>query len=238
MHDTATNLVTESSVLDLLSNPSLNARRLTVEPGKLIIQPEDPTTNLYFIESGQVRVYQISSDDSGRLLEILGPNDWFGVAALAHQPRQGTRAIAVAPSVIWEVPAQELLAVLPTKPHAAVDLIRQLSTKLQNALDEAGELVFDDCNSRLIKTLLRFSSSAAAFRHQDGVVLRITHEQLAQAVGVARETVSLALTQLRRQNIVRTGRNQLFFDPDALRNFAERDCNGQSHKTMEPAGHG
>ena len=44
-------------------------------------------------------------------------------------------------------------------------------------------------------------------------------QQLAQAVGVARETVSLALTQLRHQNLLRTGRNQLFFDPEALRRF-------------------
>jgi CRP/FNR family transcriptional regulator, cyclic AMP receptor protein len=180
-------------------------------------------------------VYQVSPDSSARLLEILGPNDWFGVAALAQNTRPGHKAVAVVPSVIWEVPAQELMAALPTRPLAAVDLVKQLADKLQNALDEAGELVFDDCNSRLIKTLIRFSSSAAAFPREDGVVLRITHEQLAQAVGVARETVSLALTHLRRQNLLRTGRNQLFFNPTALRQFAQR-CNGVERQPV--IGHG
>jgi CRP-like cAMP-binding protein len=37
------------------------------------------------------------------------------------------------------------------------------------------------------------------------VILWMTHEQLAQAVGAARETVSLALTQLRQANVLRTG---------------------------------
>src|SRR5205085_5820305 len=172
-------------------------------------------------ESGQVRVYQMGTDDYGRLLEILGPNDWFGVAALAQQPKQGTRAVAASASVVWEIPVQQFLALLPTKPLALLDLVKRLAAKFQNAVDEAGELVFDDCNSRLIKTLVRFSSSAAASPQDDGVVLRITHEQLAQAVGVARETISLALTQLRRQNVLRTGRNQLFFNPDVLRSFAK-----------------
>ena len=54
------------------------------------------------------------------------------------------------------------------------------------------------------------------------MVLRITHQQLAQAVGVARETVSLALTQLRQRNLLRTGRNQLFFNPDVLEKFSRR----------------
>src|SRR5205085_8741303 len=171
-------------------------------------------------ESGQVRVYQMGTDDYGRLLEILGPNDWFGVAALAQQPKQGTRAVAASASVVWEIPVQQFLALLPTKPLALLDLVKRLAAKFQNAVDEAGELVFDDCNSRLIKTLLRFSHTVAASPQDNGgVVLRITHEQLAQAVGVARETVSLALTQLRRQNLLRTGRNQLMFNPDALRNF-------------------
>ena len=90
------------------------------------------------------------------------------------------------------------------------------------AREDAACLVFDDCNQRLIKTLLQFSRTAAATPHPEGVVLRITHQQLAQAVGAARETVSLALTQLRQQNLLRTGRNQLFFNPEVLEKFSRR----------------
>ena len=87
-------------------------------------------------------------------------------------------------------------------------------------------LIFQDCNNRLIQTLIRFSHSAAATPAGDEVVLRITHHQLAQAVGVARETVSLALTQLRHRNLLRTGRNQLTFNPEALRQF-KNNCGKQ-----------
>jgi len=109
--------------------------------------------------------------------------------------------------------------VLSHRPEMALELNRQLAVKLQASRDDAARLVFEDCNARLIRTLLHFSSSAASQPREDGVVLRITHNQLAQAIGVARETVSLALTQLRQQNLLRTGRNQLFFNPDTLRNF-------------------
>ena len=98
--------------------------------------------------------------------------------------------------------------------------MKQLAHKMISARSDAAGLVFDDCQARLLKTLVRFSRSAAATPNADGVVLRITHQQLAQAVGVARETVSLALTQLRQQNLLRTGRNQLMFNPEHLRNAA------------------
>src|SRR5438046_2727053 len=99
----------------------------------------------------------------------------------------------------------------------ANELIKQLSTKLTAFREDASGLVFEDCNHRLIRTLVHLSESPAASPSGDGVVVHITHQQLAQKVGVARETISLALAQLRRRNLLRTGRNQLTFQPQALR---------------------
>jgi CRP-like cAMP-binding protein len=211
---------TDSSPLaELLMSPALAARRMTVAPGKVLYETATDARSLYFIHRGQVRTYRIDDQQNGRLLEILGPEDWCGEAALARQPQYGERAVVVVASIVTEVAADRLLPMLNQHPRAAVELMKQLANKLSAARADAAGLVFDDCHSRLLKTLVRFSHSAAAAPHPDGVVLRITHQQLAQAVGVARETVSLALTQLRQANVLRTGRNQLMFNPDNLRTF-------------------
>jgi CRP/FNR family transcriptional regulator len=213
---TATSLFNE-----LVANPSLGARRMSVAPGTVLYEPHAPADNIYFIHRGQIRTYHVGDEHYGRLIDILGPDAWFGEAALAKQTSYGEQAIAVAPSVVSEISAERFLGLLVQQPRAAVEIFRQLAGKLTAAREDAAGLVFDDCHSRLLKALVRFSHSAAASQHGDGVVLRITHEQLAQAIGVARETVSLALTQLRQQNLLRTGRNQLMFNPEALRNFTQ-----------------
>jgi CRP/FNR family transcriptional regulator, cyclic AMP receptor protein len=211
---------TENSLFtELLLNPSLAARRMNVAPGKVLYEPGTDAKALYFIHRGQIRTYKVDDAGNGRLLEILGPDDWCGEAALARHAQYGEQAIVVVPSVVTEVSIDRLMQLLSQQPKAAVELMKQLAHKLTSARADAAGLVFDDCHSRLLKTLVRFSRSAAATPHAEGVVLRITHQQLAQAVGVARETVSLALTQLRQQNLLRTGRNQLMFNPEALRNF-------------------
>jgi CRP/FNR family transcriptional regulator len=220
MHDTANfTAVAGPSIMDLLSNPALEARRQEVPAGTVLCEPTEASDKVYFVQQGQVRVYQVGPEGSGRLLEILGPGDYFGTPALAGMTTNGRRLVAVVSTVVWTVQADRLLWFLPTQPAASVEFIRHLAGKLQTACDDAADLVFDDCNRRLLKTLVRFSSSAAAETQDDSVVLRITHEQLAQAVGVARETVSLALTQLRQQNLLRTGRNQLVFNPNVLKTF-------------------
>ena len=202
---------------DWVRDPSLSARHLDIPANTPVYEPGSPARNLYFIHSGQVRVYQIGPNGAARLVEILGPGEWFGAASLSSLGSHFTRAIAVSRSGIAEVPVDRLLPLLAAQPDVASELIVQLAGKLQAAHDDAARLVFDDCEDRLIKTLLHFSHTAAASPHQGGeVVLRITHQALAQAVGAARETVSLTLTRLRQQNLLRTGRNRLFFNPQVL----------------------
>jgi CRP/FNR family cyclic AMP-dependent transcriptional regulator len=217
----------QASVAELLADADLTARRFDVPAGTLIYEPDTPAANLYLIHAGQVRVLLLTpgaKERAVRLLEILGPGDWFGAPALSGGSTYDTRALAVTSVTASEVPADRLLAALPRHPAVAATVIRSLADKLQTAYTAAATLVFDDTNRRLIKTLLDFSRSAAATPQPGpegagGVELRITHQQLAQAIGAARETVSLALTQLRQKNLLRTGRNRLSFDPGALEGF-------------------
>ena len=184
-------------------------------------EPQDAARNLYFIQSGQVRLFQIGPDQSARLLEILGPGNWFGAPALARADSYGTRAVTASKASLSEVPVSRVMEALPQKPEAAAELIAELAAKLHAAYDDAANLVFSDTEGRLLKTLLQFSRTAAASPQEGGgVVLRITHQQLAQAVGAARETVSLTLTQLRQRNLLRTGRNRLSFKPEVLEEFS------------------
>jgi CRP/FNR family cyclic AMP-dependent transcriptional regulator len=230
---------TASATAEIFQDPTLGARRANVTAGAVLFETEDAPANVYYIHRGQVRLYQPGPEGEQRLVEILGPDEWFGIAAFAKANRYGVRAVVVAPAVISEVRADQLMAMLRNKPEALFEINRQLAAKVQTSRDEAANLIFQDCNSRLIDTLVRFSRSAAATQQEDGVVLRITHHQLAQAVGVARETVSLALTQLRQRNLLRTGRNQLFFNPDSLRqtnggrNIAVKTGNGTNGHQVE-----
>ena len=66
-----------------------DARQLEVSAGQSVHEPATPAESVYFIHSGQVRIYQIGPDgESLRLIEILGADDWFGAAALAsHRAR-------------------------------------------------------------------------------------------------------------------------------------------------------
>src|SRR5947199_4383376 len=80
---------------ELLLHPSLGARRITVAAAKVLYDTNSEARYLYFVHHGQVRTYRVDEDANGRLLEILGPDDWCGEASLARQPQYGEQAVAV-----------------------------------------------------------------------------------------------------------------------------------------------
>jgi len=209
-------IIQPGAVMDELWRSGHPPRRLELLEGQVVHEPCDAAGAFYFIESGEIRLYDAGHNGAARLLEILGPNEWFGSEALASLPVYNERAVAVRCSVVWAVPAKDLRDAIEHHGELAWPLIQTVALRLQQAWSNGSLLAFDDCRLRLIKTLLRFSGTPAAHRDGAEVVLRMTHAQLAQAVGAARETISACLAELRQQNIIQTGRNQLKFNPEAL----------------------
>lgn len=205
---------------------AMPGRRIDLPENSLVAGPDDSRRFFYFIWHGEVRTY-LHRDGEQHLLEILGAGEWFSPVAFARDFGGRVTAVAQSSASVQRIEAGDLLESLRHNPDAALDLLGDLADRAAEARCAALDLIYEDCNQRLLKTLLRFSTSAAARQREDAVTLRITHDQLAQAVGAARETVSLALTHLRRKNLVQTGRNQLIFNPDALRRFAQHGAAAQ-----------
>jgi CRP-like cAMP-binding protein len=197
------------------------ATRVEQPADHILCEPKQPADAVYYLQSGQVRIHHSSGDSAERFSAILGRGAWIGMAALAGKRVYNMRARVFVNSLIWTIPAPALQDALTTTPDIAAFMVAQLARRLYESYEAAARLVFHDCDRRLVQTLLDFSNSAAAVRQDERIMLQITHNELAQAVGAARETVSLALMTLRRQRLVRTARNCVTFNPTALRRFAE-----------------
>ncbi len=202
----------------LFSDPRANAQLVRLNAGEIIFDGVAPLHDVMYVKRGEVRVYQHSADGAVRFGAIAGPGDWIGAAAVAGMPFNG-KATATVTSELLVMPVERFLQLLRGNPETAVAFLRLTAQRLVQAQDETNRLMFKDCNARLIDALLGLSNCPTAVRVGDDVTVRVTHQQLAQAVGAARETISLALTELRHQNLLKTGRSRLTFNPTLLSAF-------------------
>ncbi|MCS7033863.1 MAG: Crp/Fnr family transcriptional regulator [Phycisphaerae bacterium] len=185
--------------------------------GQTVLQAGQKPRSLAFVHQGRVMVYHVLDLRRRRLSRVMGPGEWNGVDALADAPFGGSELIAAENSVVSIIPAAVVLESIRRDQTSAVGLVQALARRATVAEHDAALATFADCRARLIRALQTFSGSAAAEPQDDGIRLHLTHSHLAEAIGSARETVSLILSELRRAGVVRTGRNFLIVDLELLR---------------------
>ncbi|MGA2441374.1 MAG: cyclic nucleotide-binding domain-containing protein, partial [Tepidisphaeraceae bacterium] len=174
-----------NTITQFLRESSLGASQLSFTDRQVIFKPSDPAVNFFIIDSGQVRVFQPVPGDGLRLLTILGTDECFGFSALGRLPVYDKLTMSVGNTVLRAIPADRLRQALLARGDLTMQFIESMARHLFDAWSERSSFAFQDCRLRLIRTLLRFRNSPAARLVPGGVELRITHAQLAEAVGAA-----------------------------------------------------
>jgi CRP/FNR family transcriptional regulator len=103
-------------------------------------------------------------------------------------------------------------------------VLEAVSRRLRETDEMASDLAFLDVAGRLAKKLLELAVTHGVARPAGGTLidLPITQEELANMIGVTRESVNRNLSDFRRMGLVQNqGRKLIIREPDRLRRRAE-----------------
>ena len=187
--------------------------------GDTIMRKEDEGQSLFIVERGSVRVYLPSLQGADLTLALLGPGDFVGdLSLLDGQPRSAS-ADAMEDTNVLILERSDFIELLRSRPDAAMAVMTVVAKRLRNTDEMASDLAFLDVAGRLAKKLLEMASTHGVDR-DDGTLLdvNITQEQLANMIGVTRESVNRNLGRFRQEGLISSqGRRIILHDPDGLR---------------------
>ena len=193
--------------------------RLKYLRGDAIMHKEDDGQSLFIVEKGSVRVYLPSLQGADLTLALLGPGDFVGdLSLLDGQPRSAS-ADAMEDTSVLSLERSDFIELVRSSPDAAMAVMTVVAKRLRNTDEMAADLAFLDVGGRLAKKLLEMASSHGVDRH-DGTLLdvSITQEQLANMIGVTRESVNRNLGRFRQDGLISSrGRRIVLRDPEGLR---------------------
>jgi CRP-like cAMP-binding protein len=154
---------------------------------------------------------------------VLGPGDFFGHLALLDDRPRSASAAALAVTNALTLERADFLRLLAARPEAALAVLSEVSRRLRDTNEMASDLAFLDVGGRLAKKLLDLAAINGVPR-RDGILVDIllTQEELANMIGVTRESVNRNLSLFRRLGMIgREGRRLVLLDPAALRRRCE-----------------
>ena len=187
--------------------------------GDIIFQREDDGQALFIVESGSVRVYFPGAQGSDLTLAVFGPGEFFGEMSLLDGGPRSASAAATVDTVLLALERSDFIAVLTSRPAAALSVLEVVSWRLRGASEMASDLAFLDVGGRLAKKLLDLAG-AHGKQVANGTLLDLplTQEELANMIGVTRESVNRNLGEFRRLGLIgNQGRKFVVLDPKGLR---------------------
>lgn len=191
------------------------AHRRQVQAGHLLFRRGDPTPGLHLIESGMVKIYQITPGGEERIIDIIGPGDLCGEMGIVDRAPSGAWGEALTPLIYREIPAAAFERQMLQHPALCLKVCRVLVAKLRLASRQMEETLYLSSRQRVLRQLIRLVEKLGHPAKAGGVQvdLRLTHQEIAYLAGTARETVSRLMSDLQRQGLLRHAERQMIF-PD------------------------
>lgn len=148
--------------------------------------------------SGLVKV-MTQHEDKGYLLYYIKPNESCVMSLTAGIKRQQSliEAITETESELLLIPSEKIQHWIEIYPRLNKLFYQQYEDRYSDMIETVHHLLFD----KLDKRILHYLNEKSETLQQNPV--KISHRQIAQDVGTAREVVSRVMKQLERDNLVK-----------------------------------
>jgi len=159
----------------------------------VVIERGDDSSALYFIASGQVRIYLAGEDGKEITLNELGPGDYFGELALVGETQRTASAITLSECQLRTLSNAEFRHCLETHPRIAFNLIHHLSLEVKRLSDDLADMALLDVYGRVVKIL----TDTADEENGRLITPKLTQQAIADRVGCSREMINRILKELK-----------------------------------------
>jgi CRP-like cAMP-binding protein len=197
------------------------ARARTFARDEVLFSQGQPVQNLILLESGSVKLTQLSSAGSEVLMWMSGSGEAVSVNAepIACNHTCSARAMEHCRTLVWEY--QRLQALLNQYPQLRKNISRILANRLQELEERFREVATERVAKRLALTLLRLLKSVGR-PSGEGIQVSLTREELAQMTGTTLFTISRVLSRWAEQGFVHPMRESVVVnDPRRLESVSD-----------------
>ncbi len=209
------NLLEELPMEDLQMIDAM-APMSTVKRGTMIITPDQDNNNLYLLKQGKVRLFKMNEEGKQLTLGLLGKGNIFGETETVSTGSGSAYVEAMDDALVCILGKQDFENLLTKRPQVALKMVNILTQRLRESEEMLEHLAFRDVRYRLLYLLVklakRFGESQSDSRPFLKLDLTLSHQELANMIGATRESVSVALSQLAKEDVVRTGRKEIALD--------------------------
>jgi CRP-like cAMP-binding protein len=169
---------------------------------QMIFLEGEPAEHIYLVTEGRVESVHLSPDGRKFVSFEAGPGDVLGVAALIDGATYPGSAQASCEAAVIRLRGETVAAVLREGGEFSVAFAEALSRRLSQTEERTGQVALSGLETRVASVLIAECEHGAK-------VVALTHREIAERSGAARESVTQMLNQFKREGMVVLGRGAI-----------------------------
>lgn len=188
--------------------------------GQILLYQGEKTDNVFQIKSGYVKVYDVTSHGSEKLMIILGPGDIFplvwtfkgGDSLLYFYETSEDAEVAV-------VARKELLNSFSSSHEFTVHLLEYFVERTSDLMKRI-ECIEGTSAKHKVGQVLNYLAYSHGDKLNEGgykIMCNVTHQMVADMAGITRETASLQIKKLEKANLVQNTNSDLIVYADLIK---------------------
>lgn len=158
---------------------------------------------LFYVERGLVRLSVTGANGREAVLSAVPPGHWFGEASLFIEQPRIHDARAVVDSELLVVSRAAFHEIVDNRPDFLLEFMRLICSRYRLLLEQVDASVLLPLPVRLAQRLLTLSTTQSSIAEDEtGLTLRISQEDLANMLGVSRQSVNRQLKEWEADGIL------------------------------------
>lgn len=161
----------------------------------IIFKEGDTPRWLYYLESGQVKIFKTSDDGRELIVKVAKPGDFIGYLALLKNDAYPESAAALDESVLKLIPKEDFNALMSSSRDVTARFLKMLAQHVAEREQQLLDLAYNSVRRRVATSLL--------YLNDQGIrEINLLREDLAALAGTAKETLIRTLTDFRLEGLV------------------------------------
>jgi CRP/FNR family transcriptional regulator len=173
--------------------------------GAVIVNMQAYIRSIPIVISGSIKVLKIDAEGREMLLYYIKPGESCIMSILAgmHHDTSKVKAIVEEDAEILLIPVGKASQWIKEFPEWTDFIFNLYQKRFEELLDVVSTVAFQKLDVRLLQLL---KQKSLLFHSKD---ISVTHQQLADELGITREAVSRVLKQMENENLVVLSRNKI-----------------------------
>jgi CRP-like cAMP-binding protein len=193
------------------------ATMTTCERGYVFYTPDETGEVIFLLKKGKVQLYRMSPEGRKLVIATLGPGSIFGEMSIVGQGVYDSFAEAIEDCTLHVMGSGDLKRILITQPQVGLRIVETLGQRLREVEARLEDITCKGLAARLASLLLRLQ------KEYGNPIEGYTHQDLADMIGMHRETTTQTLNDFKRDGLLDIGRKRLeLYDLEGLRALAEQ----------------